>query len=334
MNKKEWFKKWWGVILAVLFLPLFAFWWVWKKSKFSPKLKKTSLIIIGIFDVLIYGIIIYASIVSVGTPVFDRIKSPTDQQTITVSGYGVEGGSEVKLLLNGSESQKEKADSAGKFSFANISLNEGRNTLKASTLNSKGKLKESPETVIVYQKSQPKEETKTAEPSSQTSTPAPSQTSTPPPSETPKTEQTVDIMDELWKAADAGLQTRQGVDIKYNQYDKVAILTKTEESSWDENSFVRDAYTVFVKYGREAFKLDGVDHVMVNLDTAFTDSYGNSKTDTGVVIEMTKGNFQKFNWDNLKYTPVSQQIEAASEQYYIHPSIEKKLDSSKLYLVI
>lgn len=325
-GKKEWFKSWWGVIIAVLFLPLFVFWWVWKRSKFSPKLKKTSLIIIGAFDALVYGILIFASIASVGTPVLSRIKSPTDQQIITVSGSNVAGGAEVKLLLNGSETQKVKADSAGKFSFANISLNEGRNTLKASTINSKGKLKESPETVVVYQKAQPKEETKTTEPASQTATPTPTQT--------PKTEQAVDIMDQLWKAADSGLKTREGVEIKYNQYDKVAILTKTEESSWDENSLVRDAYTTFVKYGREAFKLDGVDHVMVNLNTTFTDSYGNNKTDTAVVVEMTKENFQKFNWDNLKYTPVSQQIETASEQYYIYPSIEKKLDTSKLYLVI
>ncbi len=40
MNKqKEWYKKWWGIILAVLLLPFFIIWYVWAKSKWSKVVK-------------------------------------------------------------------------------------------------------------------------------------------------------------------------------------------------------------------------------------------------------------------------------------------------------
>jgi len=191
--KKEWYKRWWGVLLAIIFLPLFAFWWVWKKSKFAPKVKKILLIVIGVFDVLIYSSIVYASIVSVGTPVLNSVKSPVNQETISISGYNVASEATVELILNGNESQQAKADSSGKFTFSEVKLNEGENKVKASTVTSEGKTKESAEMKIVYQK--PSEAAQaTQNTSTPTSTPSTSsETQTPVPQ--PKSDQ--DIIKEI-----------------------------------------------------------------------------------------------------------------------------------------
>lgn len=170
--KKVWYKSWWGIIIAVLFLPLFAFWWVWKQSKLRKSTKTISLVLLGGFNLLWYGVIVYACIASVGAPVLDKIKSPTEQQVITVSGSNVASNAQVKLFLNGNEFQEVKADSKGKFSFLNVSLIEGENKVKASTFTKEGKPKESSEVKVVYQKPKVKEE------SSNQQTETPKQTET------------------------------------------------------------------------------------------------------------------------------------------------------------
>ena len=140
-------------------------------------------------------------------------------------------------------------------------------------------------------------------------------------------------MDQLWKAADTGLKTRKDIDIKYDAGFKIVTLTKKGDM-FDENSFVRDGFSTFVKYGREAFKINGVDHVLIDLTTTLVNSYGEESTETGMTIEMTRDNFQKFNWENLEYTPVRKQIESASEYFFIHGAIQKDLNNDKLYLVL
>ncbi len=39
VKKKEWYMNWWGVVIAILFLPLFGIWWIWNKTKASNKIK-------------------------------------------------------------------------------------------------------------------------------------------------------------------------------------------------------------------------------------------------------------------------------------------------------
>jgi hypothetical protein len=48
---KSWYKKWWGVILAILFWPFFLLWFIWSKSKKRTpiKLALTAVIIVLAF---------------------------------------------------------------------------------------------------------------------------------------------------------------------------------------------------------------------------------------------------------------------------------------------
>ena len=47
-SKKEWYKTWWGVILAILFLPIFIVWYVWAKTKLSQVWKIVITVVMGI----------------------------------------------------------------------------------------------------------------------------------------------------------------------------------------------------------------------------------------------------------------------------------------------
>ena len=51
-QQKEWYKKPWGIVVAILLLPFFIIWYAWAKSKWSKGIKigvtVASLIIIGI----------------------------------------------------------------------------------------------------------------------------------------------------------------------------------------------------------------------------------------------------------------------------------------------
>jgi hypothetical protein len=38
-QQKEWYKKWWGIVLAVLLLPFFIVWYAWNKSNWNVAIK-------------------------------------------------------------------------------------------------------------------------------------------------------------------------------------------------------------------------------------------------------------------------------------------------------
>lgn len=138
--------------------------------------------------------------------------------------------------------------------------------------------------------------------------------------------------DKLWVALDNSMKTREGYKVEYDESSKTASIIKTSTDFWDETSMVRGSFTTLVKFGKEAFKIDGVEAVRVVTRTEFTDQYGKKGIEDAVRIIMNKSEFGKFNWDNLKYQSVYNQIKNASEGFYIHPAILKKLDTSKLYL--
>jgi len=255
---------------------------------------------------------------------FDQPQSPTGSNKFTLKGKS-EKNAQVIIYLADKEIKKTKVKNDS-FEIKDIALNEGENRFTVKAIDEADNYSQPKEITVVCNK--PKEEAKKSESPSQT--PAPKIVT---PTPTPQVEQTVDTMDQLWKAVDTGLQTRESIDIKYDYGFKIVTLTK-DGDMFDSNGFVRDGYSTLVRYGREAFKIDGVDHVLIDLRASFTDNYGNSHMDTGMTVEMTKENFQKFNWDNLEYTPVSKQIEAASEYYFIHYSIQKNLNTDKLYLVL
>lgn len=140
--------------------------------------------------------------------------------------------------------------------------------------------------------------------------------------------------DELWNALDKSIKTRTNYDVKYDEATKEATLIFSPKDIWDENSAVRGAYSSLVKYGKEAFQVEGVNSLTVNYKLEFTDRYGKKSTDDAVIISMSKEEFNKFDWDNLKFQPVYNQIKASASKYYVHPALESKLDYSKLYLAL
>ncbi len=140
------------------------------------------------------------------------------------------------------------------------------------------------------------------------------------------------LLDDLWKGVDASIKSRKGIDISYDSVLNAVNLDYTDDSFWDENATVREAYTKLVKFGPEAFKHDEVDSLVVNIKTTLIDNYGEKSTSTVVIVEMLKEDFNKFNWSNLRMLPVSDQIENAAIRYYIHPALQGGLDKDKLYL--
>ncbi|HSX14762.1 MAG TPA: Ltp family lipoprotein [Candidatus Saccharimonadales bacterium] len=36
---KQWYQKWWGIVLAILFFPVFGIWYIWAKSNWKTPLK-------------------------------------------------------------------------------------------------------------------------------------------------------------------------------------------------------------------------------------------------------------------------------------------------------
>lgn len=140
--------------------------------------------------------------------------------------------------------------------------------------------------------------------------------------------------DKLWVALDNSMKTRDGYSVEYDDSSKTASVTKTSADFWDETSMVRGSFTTLVKFGTEAFKIDGVDAVRVVTRSEFTDQYGKKGVEDAVRIIMNKSEFSKFDWNNLKYQSVYSQIKNASEGFYIHPAVLKNLDTSKLYLSI
>ncbi|NQV13751.1 MAG: Ig-like domain-containing protein [Parcubacteria group bacterium] len=140
-------------------------------------------------------------------------------------------------------------------------------------------------------------------------------------------------LDKLWEALDKNIKNREGYDIEYAQEQKQAKIKFSSDSFWDENTMVSGAYSTLVKFGKEAFQIEGVESINVIYRAPFTDSYGKEGEDDAVSITMEKAEFEKFDWDNLKYQPgiYDRMVESCSK-HYIHPAVLKNIKKDKIYL--
>ncbi len=141
-------------------------------------------------------------------------------------------------------------------------------------------------------------------------------------------------LDQLWSSLDTSIKKREGYDIKWNEGEGIVTVSYNAKDFWDETSLVRDGYSDLVKYGREAFKIDGVKDVEVEIYTELTDSMGQQRNERVMGVQMTKDVFQKFNWDNLSYSPIYTQMQSNAVYNYIHPAIMKNVNKDKLYLAL
>lgn len=245
---RPWYKKWWGIILALLFWPIFVIWYAWAKAKWNVVLKV--------------------------------------------------GATALSLIFG----------AAYATGIANPSQSNPKTTTKPKTVQATRASNSTPNT-----KSQPKT---TSQPKAQ---------------EAPKP-QTME--DKLWAAVDAAFKTRKNFAVSYDasdSSDKVAYIEHTDPEPFDSQSFIRQSFSILALYGVEVFKIDGVDSVNVQNKTNFIDQYGNKKLDSGVIIDMHKAEYIKFNWKGLDHLPVRQQIQAASDVFIIKPALQPYTDD-QLYL--
>ncbi|MDP3970916.1 MAG: hypothetical protein Q8P90_04400 [bacterium] len=150
----------------------------------------------------------------------------------------------------------------------------------------------------------------------------------------PEAPKEVTMIDRLWIAFDNSIKNRSGYDIAWSDTSSAVTVTKVEDSFWDENDLVRKDYADLVQYGKEAFTIEGVNQVQVVYKTEFTDQYGKKDSEIAIEVWFNKDEFQKYEWDNLSFQPVWQQMESGSAYYYVHPGINKNLTKDKLYLEI
>jgi hypothetical protein len=137
------------------------------------------------------------------------------------------------------------------------------------------------------------------------------------------------IKDKL-KAAYKG--DTSNVSIDYDDQTKTAALELTSDKFVDEQFAVNGTFNTFVKYGKEAFKVDGVDIVIVAFRTTFSDKYGKKFKDDIARIGMTKQEFQKFDWNNLDGEPIYTRVKSSASPFFINPAIEDKISTSDIKL--
>lgn len=139
------------------------------------------------------------------------------------------------------------------------------------------------------------------------------------------------IQDKLKDIANKIVDKNGSYEIEFDTKDNTASLIYSKDEFYSAETVVKTGYTYLIKFGQEAFKLPEVKAILVTVKTKFTDQYGNSKLEPGVSVEVTKDQFQKFNWDGLKYQSLYDTFKQSAEFHYINPVLLKTIDTSKLY---
>jgi hypothetical protein len=148
-------------------------------------------------------------------------------------------------------------------------------------------------------------------------------------------------LDQLWTALDSSGVGRDTVHISYQDpsqtaagYGGIVTLTRDDLSPWDSKTFVQDFLSDFVRYGQQAFKVSGVDHLDFIVNTNFTDDHGKVSTDIGMEVKMSKSQFSSFNWQNLAGSPVYDAMTSDSEYNYTAYSITQSVDMGGVILLL
>ena len=82
------------------------------------------------------------------TPAFNNPISATKEESVTLNGFS-EPGMTINLFVNGPLSQTSVTDKNGNFTFTNVKLIKGRNTVYAKAVNSKNKESEKSENIYI-----------------------------------------------------------------------------------------------------------------------------------------------------------------------------------------
>lgn len=102
----------------------------------------------------------------------------------------------------------------------------------------------------------------------------------------------------------------------------------------NETDMANSIWDFFIPFAQEAFSNDEINRIKIAITSEFVDSYGESSIHDSVFIDMDKSDFNKFNWDNLKFTnPKNNQELVDKTNYFIHGLIYKKVKEDKLKII-
>jgi len=111
----------------------------------------------------------------------------------------------------------------------------------------------------------------------------------------------------------------------------LATISDRDHTFLNETDMVNSIWEFFIPFAKESFTYDGVNQIKVAITTEFVDSYGNSTTNNAVYVDMTKEDFELFNWENLRFTnPKDNQNLVDKSNYFVHGLIYKKIKEDKL----
>lgn len=111
-------------------------------------------------------------------------------------------------------------------------------------------------------------------------------------------------------------------------------LSYTVGTVLDDNSIVNGNFTKFVKFGKLAFAENDIKSIRVVTSTTMTDSYGKESVEEVINTAMDKTEFEKFDWDNLKYAPLLEKMRSSTSYLWIHPGIMKNVNGEKIKLYL
>ena len=121
-------------------------------------------------------------------------------------------------------------------------------------------------------------------------------------------------------------------DLNITEGSTTKISLHYDKELWDETRFCQSCLTDYINICKQAYEMDGIDKVEYYVYVDMTDSKGNSTSEKGFAICMTKDVFNTYNWDNLKFMPDSyNQISTDCEFIDIHAGIKKNVDFSKVF---
>ena len=84
LKSRPWYKKWWGVIIAISILPYFLIWYIWAKKKWHKLFKGVAtLAILGVTLIVFLGVALQLATMSSNTPDTTDTSSQADSSQPT-----------------------------------------------------------------------------------------------------------------------------------------------------------------------------------------------------------------------------------------------------------
>jgi hypothetical protein len=131
----------------------------------------------------------------------------------------------------------------------------------------------------------------------------------------PKIKTTLDL---LWDGLDLITKDRNGFDIKFDEKTKTAtlVIDGNKKSYWDDKARIESIMSYMVDFGGVSFTTDKVEKFVLQYKLDMVDTYGNSLPDKVVFqVLITKLNYLKFDFKNLKSTPIYYKLMDETDPY-------------------